>query len=70
MQDTNTGAPAVLGDYLTDKELADQLDKSPRTLERWRRLREGPAPTRIGRKLYYHREAVARWLRSQEVELV
>jgi predicted DNA-binding transcriptional regulator AlpA len=63
------GAP-VLSEYLSDKELALELDISPRTLARWRRLREGPPLTRIGRKIAYRRAAVREWLSSRECEAV
>jgi predicted DNA-binding transcriptional regulator AlpA len=65
---TRTGA-SVLSEYLSDKELANELNVSPRTLARWRRLREGPPLTRIGRKIAYRRSAVAAWLASREVEV-
>lgn len=64
----HNGAP-VLSEYLTDKQLACELKVSPRTLARWRRLREGPAITRIGRKIAYRRSAVAAWLASRECEV-
>lgn len=59
-------SPPVLSEYLTDRELAAQLDKSHRTIARWRRLREGPPVTRVGRRVLYRRTAVAEWLKSLE----
>ena len=43
-----TGASAILDGYMTETELAAQLDRSPHTLARWRALDEGPPVTRIG----------------------
>jgi transposase-like protein len=60
-------AAPVLREYLSDKELATELNVSPRTLARWRRLREGPAITRIGRKIVYRRASVNEWLASCEL---
>lgn len=65
---TSVATAPVLREYLSDKQLAAELKVSPRTLARWRRLREGPAITRIGRKIVYNRRAVTAWLASQEME--
>lgn len=61
-----TGAPPVLSEYLTDQELAAELKISPRTLARWRRLREGPPIVKIGRRVAYRRTSVREWLASCE----
>lgn len=67
LQTDDRAKPApVLSEYLSDKELAAELDVSPRTLARWRRLREGPAITRVGRKIQYRRAAVDAWLSANE----
>ncbi len=63
----NTTSP-LLADYLTPDELAEELDKSPRTIARWDNLRIGPPKTVIGKKPYYRREAVRQWLLRQEQE--
>ena len=55
----------VLSDYLTRDELARQLGKTSRTLERWERQRVGPAITRIGNRVLYHIDDVKAWLRAQ-----
>ena len=62
---TNLATPLLSG-YLDDKELAVELNVSPRTLARWRRLCEGPPTVNIGRKVAYRREAVLAWLASRE----
>jgi predicted DNA-binding transcriptional regulator AlpA len=58
----------VLEGYLTKPELAAQLRKSPRTLDRLERLRIGPPRTKIGRLILYRRESVQAWLADQEQE--
>ena len=55
----------VLDDYLTEADLARELDKSKRTLERWRRLRIGPTPTTVGNRILYAISDVQIWLRAQ-----
>jgi transcriptional regulator with XRE-family HTH domain len=56
----------VLGDYLTDAQLAKELGVSTRTLMRWEAARYGPPRIIVGRKLYYRREAVEKWLLGRE----
>jgi hypothetical protein len=43
--------------YLPD-EAANQLRSNPRTLERWRTTGDGPAFTKIGRRVVYRRSAL------------
>ncbi len=62
---TNT---AILDDYVTEHALALQLDKSERTLQRWRRLRLGPTPTILGNRVLYQVDDVLAWLRKQRQE--
>jgi hypothetical protein len=65
------GVPSgVLDDYLSDVELAQELDVSPRTIARWRAMREGPPLTRVGRRIMYRRSSVRLWLEGRERDLV
>ena len=57
---------SVLEGYLTKPELAKELNKSIRTLDRLERQRIGPPRTRIGRSILYRLEGVREWLQSQE----
>ena len=59
-------APPILSNYLTKRELAEQLGMSVRTVDRMALNGEGPPPTRIGRKTLYRRDAVLEWLRERE----
>lgn len=44
------------------KTLADALDTTARHLVDLRQRREGPPAFRVGRKVRYDRDSVARWL--------
>ncbi len=55
-------AHGILAEYLDDAQLAHELNVSPRTVARWRAMREGPPVTRVGRRVMYRRSAVEAWL--------
>ena len=61
-----TAPPNILSDYLTKRELAEQLGMSVRTLDRMALNGDGPPLTRIGRTTLYRRDAVLKWLRDLE----
>ena len=61
---------SILSEYLSDGETAEQLHRTPRTLQRWRRSRIGPPVTWVGRDPYYFKPSLLAWLRSQEREMV
>ena len=56
----------LLADFLTQKEAAAELRVCERTLDRWRRLDEGPPITKLGRRPLYRRSSLQAWLRAQE----
>jgi hypothetical protein len=56
----------ILEDFLTRDELASELRRSPRTLDRWEALGIGPPRTLVGRTILYRRASVQRWLDAQE----
>lgn len=58
----------VLSGWMSRAELAQELGVSTDTLERWAIQRSGPPSARIGRRVYYRREAVIEWLRDREVK--
>jgi len=57
---------ALFADWISESDLALEANKHPRTLKRWRDLGEGPPFVRIGRKVFYRREAVRIWLLRRE----
>jgi hypothetical protein len=56
--------PGLLDDYLSEAELAEELQKDVRTLQRWRKLGVGPPFTLTGVTPKYPRSGAARWLRA------
>lgn len=60
-------ANSLLSEYLTKAELASQLRRSIRSVDRWALTGDGPPCVRIGRRTLYRRAAVLDWLRSLEV---
>jgi predicted site-specific integrase-resolvase len=47
--------------HLNQRELAERLNISPRTLERWRWLGEGPRFLKIGGRCVYRLEDIERY---------
>ena len=56
----------ILADYATEREVAEEIRASPRTLIRWRELGIGPPVTKLGRRILYRRSSFAAWLAQQE----
>jgi excisionase family DNA binding protein len=55
-------------ELLTQQQLADELQVSVRTLERWRREGTGPSWVRVGRSPRYRRQDIDRWLEATRRE--
>jgi hypothetical protein len=66
MSDTTGG---VLDGYVSERDLAEQLHMTPRTMQRWRCQRLGPPVTLIGRAVFYRVEGVRAWLASCEMKI-
>ena len=56
----------LLSEFLTKEELAAELRRNPRTLDRWAVLGIGPPRTCVGRSVLYRRSSVQKWLSAQE----
>ena len=56
----------ILSEFLTKEELAAELQRNPRTLDRWDVLGVGPPRTHVGRQVLYRRTSVQKWLCAQE----
>ena len=61
-------AGALLNDYLTEQQLAEQLDVTIRTLRKWRSLGEAPPETRLGKRIYYSRRSALSWIQARQSE--
>ena len=57
---------SLLSDYFTQQEAATELKVTERTLDRWRRLGEGPPITKLGRRTFYRRSSLQAWIRACE----
>lgn len=60
MSETNTASR-----YLTTKELAGVLRKTPNAIRIMRHRGEGPAGVRVGRSVLYDRAVVDAWLAAK-----
>jgi hypothetical protein len=58
---------SLLSEYLTKAELAAQLHRSIRSVDRWALTGNGPPFVRLGRRSLYRRAAVIDWLRGLEI---
>jgi len=67
MTDNNGG---LLDYYDSQEELAEQLNLTPRSLQRWARQRTGPPITYIGRIPYYRKASTRAWMLSLERPMV
>jgi len=56
----------LLAEYMTKAELATQLRRSVRSVDRWALTGDSPPSVRIGKTTFYRRQAVLEWLRSRE----
>jgi hypothetical protein len=54
----------ILAGYISQDELAAQLNKRRRTLQEWDRRHVGPPITRVGGTPYYQVDAVREWLQT------
>ncbi|MBR1275621.1 AlpA family transcriptional regulator [Bradyrhizobium sp. AUGA SZCCT0283] len=61
-----SNAEPILSQFLTKEELAAELGRNARTLDRWDALAIGPPRTFVGRKILYRRASLQRWLAAQE----
>jgi hypothetical protein len=62
-----TRASTLLSEMFTRQQLAVELQLTCDTLCRWETRQIGPPCTRIGRRVFYRRDAVESWLRAQDV---
>lgn len=57
----------MLSGLVSEADFARQIGiKSLRTLQKWRLARKGPQPIKIGRKIYFSRESINKWIDTNE----
>jgi hypothetical protein len=56
----------ILSEFFTKEELAVELRRNKRTLDRWEVLGVGPPRTLVGRQILYRRSSLLKWLAAQE----
>jgi predicted DNA-binding transcriptional regulator AlpA len=56
----------LLDGFLTREELASELGKSVRTIDRWHADGVGPPRVTLGNAVLYRVESVRRWIVEQE----
>jgi hypothetical protein len=64
-----SGSEPIPSDFLTKEQLAAELRRNPRTLDRWAVLGVGPPRTHVGRWVLYRRASLQKWLAAQEQAL-
>jgi hypothetical protein len=69
MRVQDAGPPPLLQDYHTEESLAREIGVTIRTLRRWRKERQGPPITHVGRKVVYSIEGLRRWLAANEQQM-
>jgi hypothetical protein len=62
VRDNSHKRTGLLEGYLFEDELATELDKNLRTIQRWRKLRIGPPFVMNGVRPIYNTEQTRKWL--------
>jgi hypothetical protein len=57
---------SALSRHKTERQTAQALGHTERTLRKWRRQGIGPAYIKIGRKIFYSDSALESWLKAIE----
>jgi hypothetical protein len=61
------GAHSATPDLIDTAEAAREMNRSPETLQRWRRLRSGPSFVRINGRVLYSRLLLREWVETKLV---
>ena len=63
-----TAKEGRMEDYITEKQYAEMRGVSTRTIMRERSGGNGPPFIKLGKVIYYRKEALKAWLLAQEVQ--
>jgi hypothetical protein len=58
--------PGLLAGHIGERQFAEEIGKSLRTVRAWRKAGRGPNVVKIGNRVYYRRSAIDLWLREIE----
>ena len=69
----NAEATATSGDeiitcglrLISERRVAEELGKSERQLQRWRKKQKGPPSTKIGRRVFYEINKLQEWIEEK-----
>jgi hypothetical protein len=61
-------APCALDDYLSRREFCQRYGISIRTAEMMAHKGQGPAVTHLGKRAFYHLDAIAAWCAAQRAK--
>ena len=57
---------SILAGYISEANLAAELNRTVRSLQLWRQFRKGPPWTKIGPTVFYSEDGVRAWLKTLE----
>lgn len=57
---------ALLDGYLTRRQLANEIDRTEKTVQRWEKLPDGLPFTMLGSRKIYKKTSVLAWIESRE----
>ena len=63
----NTNRQGVLEEWISREDLAKQLALTTDTLARWATIGNGPPRIKIGRRVFYRKSSVEKWLKALEM---
>jgi hypothetical protein len=70
LNERDAGSMSILAGYISEADLAAQLNKSVRTLQIWRQQRKGPPWIQIGQTIHYPEDGTRAWLKTLEQQPV
>ncbi len=63
----NANRQSVLDEWISREDLAEQLALTTDTLARWATLSIGPPRIKVGRRVFYRKSSVEKWLKGREM---